>query len=290
MSSPLTEADGAREFLAPAKTNLWLRILGKRDDGFHEIDTRMVCLALADRLRIRWRDDDQLLLSTNDPDLPTGEDNLVIKAVRLLEKQCGRTFALEIYLEKNIPSAAGLGGGSSDAATVLLGLNEIAGLGLSVADLAALAGRIGSDIPFFIHGRPCDCRGRGELIEPVPPAEVPPQLNAFLIKPAFGIAASWAYQHYAASGEYPGFRYEAQPQPWGSLRNDLERPVFEKFPLLGEMKSWLLDQPGVDAALLSGSGSTMLALLESPEVAVSLRERALERYGENCWTWCGPTR
>lgn len=290
MSTTLTEADGVREFLAPAKTNLWLRILGKRDDGFHEIDTRMVCLELADRLRVRWRDDGELLLRCNDPEIPTGEGNLVIQAVRLLEKHCGRQFPLEIDLEKNIPSAAGLGGGSSDAATILRGLNEMAALGLSEAELAAVAGRIGSDIPFFIYGRPCDCRGRGELVEPVPPAEVPPQLNAFLIKPGFGIAASWAYQHYASSGEYPGFRYEPQARPWGSLCNDLERPVFEKFPLLGEMKRWLLDQPGVDAALLSGSGSTMLALLETPEIAQPLRARALQRYGENCWTWYGPTR
>ncbi len=287
MSDPFPDLDDAREFLAPAKTNLWLRILGKRDDGFHEIETRMVCLTLADRLRLQWRDDEQLLLRCNDPELPTGEENLVIKAIRLLESHCGRRFALNIGLEKHIPSAAGLGGGSSDAAAVLRALNDMAGLGMTLDELVELAGRIGSDIPFFIHGRPCDCRGRGEIITPIPADEAPPSLPVLLIKPAFGISAAWAYRHFAASGEYAGFHYQAQKQAWGAMSNDLERPVFEKFPLLGDMKSWLLAQSGVAAALLSGSGSTMLAVLDQVDNAESLRDRALERYGETCWTWSG---
>lgn len=290
MTEPFPDMSGAREFFAPAKTNLWLRVLHKREDGYHEIDTRMVCLELADRIRMKWRDDDQLVLHCSDRELPTGADNLVVKAVRLLEAHSGKRFALDIALEKHIPSAAGLGGGSSDAATVLRALNEMAGLSLPEGELAGLAARIGSDVPFFIYDRPCDCRGRGEQIEPVRPDEAPPLLSLFLIKPNFGIPAAWAYQRLAESGEYPGFRYDPQDLPWGKMQNDLERPVFEKFPVLGDMKEWLLDQVGVSAALLSGSGSTMLAVIDNPGIAIPLRERALSRYGEYCWTWSGSTR
>src|SRR6056297_3904268 len=98
---------GPFEIEAHAKTNLWLRILGKRDDGFHEIETRMVRLSLADKLTLRWREDDQVTLNCSDETLPTGEGNLVVKAVRAMEKEAGKTFAVDIGLEKRIPSGAG---------------------------------------------------------------------------------------------------------------------------------------------------------------------------------------
>jgi len=289
MSEVFPDMSDAYEIFAPAKTNLRLRILGKREDGYHEIETRMVRLGLADRIRLKWRDDDEVILRCSDPELPTGEDNLVIKAVRALETHTGKVFSVSLDLEKHIPSGAGLGGGSSDAAAVLRALNEMAALGLPVSELAAVGSTIGSDIPFFLYDRACDCRGRGEIVEPLAPEVAPPSFPVFLVKPAFGIAASWAYRRYAESGEYAGFTYTAQPGPWGEMVNDLERPVFEKFPLLGEMKSWLLTQVGVRAALLSGSGSTMLAVLEEGIDAGILRGETLARYGENCWTWCGRT-
>jgi len=292
-STPETRDDDAAEgFLveAPAKTNLSLRILGKREDGFHEIDTRMVALDLADRLRLRWREDDRVVLECSDPDLPLGEDNLAVKAVRALEAHTGKTLAVTIELEKRIPSGAGLGGGSSDAAAVLRALDEMAALGLPEEELADVGAGIGSDVPFFVYRRPCLCRGRGEIVEPL--TDPPPALPLLLVKPPFGIPAAWAYSRYAASSRYEGFCYEVQEGPWGSMENDLERPVFEKFPLLGEMKGWLLDQDEVAAALLSGSGSTMLAVLH-PEAAgdtaagASLVDRVRARYGESFWTYLG---
>ena len=259
MSDPFPDMSDAYEIFAPAKTNLWLRILGKREDGYHEIETRMVRLGLADRIRLKWREDGAVVLRCSDPELPVGEDNLVIKAVRALEQHTGKTFSVSLDLEKHIPSGAGLGGGSSDAAAVLRALNEMAALALPESELAAVGATIGSDIPFFLYDRACDCRGRGEIVEPLAPEAVPPSLLIFLVKPAFAIAASWAYRRYAESGEYAGFTYRAQQHRWGEMINDLERPVFEKFPVLGEMKSWLLARAGVRAALLSGSGSTLLA-------------------------------
>jgi 4-diphosphocytidyl-2-C-methyl-D-erythritol kinase len=277
------------EIEAPAKTNLWLRLLGKRADGYHEIDTRMVRLALADRLRLRWREDGRIVLRCSDATLPTGEENLVVKAVRALERHCGCSFPVEIELEKRIPHGAGLGGGSSDAASVLLALDAMAELRLPGDELAAVGATVGSDVPFFVYGRACDCRGRGEIVVPVPEGEVPPSLPVFLYKPAFGISAAWAYRRHAASVEYEGFDYAPQPGPWGELVNDLERPVFEKFPVLGEMKSWLRARPEVRAALLSGSGSTMLAVLEEGANTEDLARAVRERYGDGGWTWSGRT-
>jgi len=277
------------EIEAPAKTNLWLRILGKREDGFHEIDTRMVRLGLSDRLRLQWRDDRTVALRCSDPDLPVGEENLVVRAVRALERHTGRTFGLDIDLEKRIPSGAGLGGGSSDAAAVLRALDSMAGLGLSESELASVGATIGSDVPFFLYQRPCDCRGRGEIVVPVPDDELPPPLRVFLVKPSFGIAAAWAYRHYATSREHDGFSYGTQPGPWGEMVNHLERPVFGKYPLLGEMKTWLLSRPETNATLLSGSGSTMLAVLGEDADAALLERETLARYGDTCWTWTGWT-
>ena len=279
--------EAAFEIEAPAKTNLSLRIRGKRDDGFHEIETVMVLLSLADRLRLWWREDEEVVLHCSDPDLPAGEDNLVVRAVRALEEHAGKRFAVTIALEKHIPSGAGLGGGSSDAAAVLRALNEMARLCLPEDELVEVAATIGSDVPFFVYERACRCRGRGEIVEPVP--EKLSSLSLLLLKPAFGISAGWAYRNYAESGEYEGFCYGPQAGRWGTLVNDLERPVFEKFPVLGEMKSWLLDQPEVEGALLSGSGSTMFAVLGDDDSGYELRSRVLERYGENGWTFLGRT-
>lgn len=285
--SDFPDMSGAFEIDAPAKTNLWLRILGKRDDGFHEIDTRMVCLSLKDRLRLKWRDDDKVELRCSDPSLPVGEENLVVKAVRALEKYCGKAFSVSIDLEKNIPSGAGLGGGSSDAAAVLRALNEMADLKLGEEELSGVAATIGSDIPFFVYGRPCDCRGRGEVVVPV--GESAGALSVFLCKPAFEISAAWAYKRYSESAEYDGFHYLPQVCAWGEMVNDLERPVYEKFPVLGDMKNWLLKQPEVHAALLSGSGSTMLAVLKEGISGEGIGERMQVRYGRSCWTFVGTT-
>jgi len=289
MSDGFPDMSDACEVAAPAKTNLHLRILGKRDDGFHEIETRMVRLSLQDRVRLKWRDDDHVVLRCSDSSLPVGEDNLAVRAVRALEVHTNKVFSVSIDLEKNIPSGAGLGGGSSDAAAVLRAINVMGSLLLPEEELAAVGATIGSDIPFFVYDRTCDCRGRGEIVVPVSDEHRVDPLPVFLIKPAFEISAAWAYQHYEASAEYEGFLYHEQVCPWGTMVNNLERPVFEKFPVLGEMKSWLIAQPETDAALLSGSGSTMLAILKQGANGHALRSRALERYGETCWTFLGKT-
>jgi 4-diphosphocytidyl-2-C-methyl-D-erythritol kinase len=269
---------------APAKTNLNLHVRGKRDDGFHEIETRMLPLSLADTVEIEAIGEEVMKFSCSDPKLPPGEENLAVKAVRALEALCDRRFGVRVHVEKFIPSGAGLGGGSSDAAAVLRGMNQTFELGIPTEELAAIAAGIGSDVPFFIYETVCDCRGRGEIVSPV---EFAWDLPVFLMKPAFGTSAGWAYQSWENSREIPNVTYVPQLSPWGTMVNDLERPVFQKFIALARMKMWLLEQREVHAAILSGSGSCLLAVLTRNDRGRLLEEKALRVFGDTTWTWVG---
>jgi len=268
------------EFLAPAKVNLSLRVLRRRDDGFHEIESLVCPLSIFDSLEIAHRDDPGLEFTCDDPTLPTGEENLVVRAAKLFCESCGFEPRLRIELKKRVPHGAGLGGGSSDAATTLIGLDRLFETELSREALSAMAADLGSDVPFFIYQSAAIIRGRGERVEPV---AFPHELPLFLIKPPFGVPTPWAYQHWRDSREIPGVRYATQDFPWGSLVNDLERPVFEKYLFLADLKSWLLDQPEVAGALLSGSGSTVLAVLREKSGGESLAASIAVEFGTNLW-------
>ena len=271
------------KWLAPAKINLSLRVLGRRPDGFHALETRMVPLDLADEIVLEPMDrppfagNGHFELRCSDPTLPTGMDNLALRAAELFRARAAVPLPrTRIVLRKNIPHGAGLGGGSSDAAAVLLALNESFPAGLGVEDLAHLAAELGSDVPFFLYRSAAVCRGRGELVEPVAFAHAVPLL---LLKPPFPVPTPWAYQRWTDSREIPGVLYGPQTLAWGELVNDLERPVYEKYFLLAELKMWLLGQPEVAGALLSGSGSTTLAVLREAGDAEAIAVRARERFG-----------
>jgi 4-diphosphocytidyl-2-C-methyl-D-erythritol kinase len=268
------------EFLAPAKVNLSLRVLRRRDDGFHDIESLMCPVSLFDTLDLAHSDADGIELLCDDPTLPTGDDNLVVRAARLFCDSCDREPRLRIALTKRIPHGAGLGGGSSDAATTILGLDQLFETRLSREAMAAMAADLGSDIPFFIYQSAANISGRGERVEPV---EFPHTLPLLLIKPPFGVPTPWAYQHWRDSIEIPGVRYAAQELPWGTLVNDLERPVFEKYIFLAELKSWLLDQPEAAGALMSGSGATVFAVLRDKSDTAPLTDRLTAEYGTNLW-------
>jgi 4-diphosphocytidyl-2-C-methyl-D-erythritol kinase len=268
------------EFLAPAKVNLSLRVLRRREDGFHEIESLMCPVSISDTLDITRREDGGLEFVCDDPSLPTGDDNLVVRAAKLFGTKCGLEPRVRIALTKRIPHGAGLGGGSSDAATTLLGLDQLFGTGLSCDTLAAMAAELGSDIPFFIYQSAAIIRGRGEFVEPV---QFSHKLPLLLIKPPFGVPTPWAYKRWRDSQEIPGVRYAAQEFEWGTLVNDLERPVFEKYVFLADVKMWLLEQSEVAGALMSGSGSTVFAVLKAKENADALGERIGEEFGANVW-------
>lgn len=269
------------QLFAPAKINLSLEVLGVRADGFHEIETMMVPVSLADTLSLERADTAGIAFTCSDASLPPGDENLVVRAAKLFFELAGISPGVRIRLEKKIPHGAGLGGGSSDAAATLIGLNELFDTRLEMPALSALSAELGSDIPFFLHRCAARCRGRGEIVGPV---AFNHKLPLLLVKPPFGVPTPWAYKHWRDSVELPDVSYAPQRFPWGELVNALERPVFEKYILLALLKRWLLAQPEVAGALLSGSGSTMFAVLRDESGGVALARRAREQFGGELWT------
>ena len=179
---------------APAKVNLHLEVLGLRPDGFHELAMVMQSIDLADRLTFRNRADAQIELSCDDPSLSLGDDNLIVRAARLLRDRSGFSeLGASIALSKRIPIGAGLAGGSSDGAATLVGLNDLWGLGHTQAQLERFAADLGSDMPFCVSGGRQLCFGRGEQLEPCP--EMPTPLAVLLVKdPTVSVSTPWAYQ------------------------------------------------------------------------------------------------
>lgn len=270
---------------APAKLNLSLRVLGKRADGFHDIDTLMVKLpGLCDRLEFTAAE--TFSFECNDAELPTGEDNLVVKAVRAYEAASGKPVKSSIRLEKSIPHGAGLGGGSSDAAAALAGLDQLHDGKLGATRLHEIAASLGSDVPFFLTPGAARCTGRGEIISAVPS---PAPLKVLLLKPLFSCPTPEAYRNWADSRNIPGVRYSEQEVPGVSLVNDLERPVYAKHLFLAELKQWLLERQQVAAALLCGSGSTVFAVLHDDADAAALAKTARYEIDPNLWDWAGVT-
>jgi 4-diphosphocytidyl-2-C-methyl-D-erythritol kinase len=271
------------QLFAPAKINLSFEIKGRRADGFHEIETLMTPISLADRLTIETTtsSDNGIDFSCDDPSLPTGEENLVVRAAKLFREAAKITAGIRIVLEKKIPHGAGLGGGSSDAASTLLGLNQLFGAGLTDDDLLKLAAQVGSDVPFFIVRSAAVCRGRGEIVSPT---SLGTEFRLLLLKPDFGVPTPWAYGKWKNARELPGVGYAAQDISGVRLVNDLERPVFEKFVLLGHLKMWLLRQPEVAGALMSGSGSTVFGLMRPHADPALVAERARAQLDASLWT------
>jgi 4-diphosphocytidyl-2-C-methyl-D-erythritol kinase len=270
------------QVLAPAKINLSLKILGKLGDGFHEIETLIAPITLCDDIKIEKSDSGEgIEFHCDDPSVPAGEDNLIVRAAMSFFAAAKLKSAISIELKKKIPHGAGLGGGSSDAASTLLALNELFDTKLPREALAKIAEPIGSDVPFFIFQSPALCEGRGELVTPV---KLKKKLSILLLKPAFGVSTAWAYSRWQHSREILGVRYQAQEFAGQTFVNDLERPVFEKFVFLARMKVWLSEQAEVGAALMSGSGSTVLAVMRENADANEIAKRAKGELDPELWT------
>lgn len=270
------------ELPSHAKVNLWLRILGRREDGFHEVETRLVKVGVADTVGLTLADaSDGIRLTCNVPGIPTDDSNLAIKALKAFEARAGVSRGWVIHLEKRIPHGAGLGGGSSNAATVLKAANQLLDNPLSMEALLEIAASIGSDVPcFLLDTAAADGTGRGEKVVPV---DFPWRLPLVLIKPPFPIPTPWAYKNWSASQELSGVPYAPQICPWGNMVNHLERPVFQKHLLLPTLKNWLLDHGSVRAALMSGSGSTLFAITGTDIEAAALAREARDYCGETSW-------
>ncbi len=255
-----------------AKINLDLRILGVRPDGYHDLRTIFQSLALADLVTVTRRKGPFLLVS-NRADVPTDRRNLAWKAASILWRTArlgrGDPTDLEITLEKRIPSEAGLGGASSNAAVTLMALNRLWKVGLDPSALSRLAARLGADVPFFLVGGTALGLGRGDDIYPL--AELP-RVNVVMIRPGFGVSTVEAYRWYDENIRRRARRPADREMPAGwpswaaSLTNDLEPPVTWHHPTISRIRQMLVDAGAVRAAM-TGSGSTVFGLFERPDAA-----------------------
>jgi 4-diphosphocytidyl-2-C-methyl-D-erythritol kinase len=268
--------------LAPAKINLSLKISGLREDGFHELETMIVPITLCDEIEIGKRNKSkEIEFHCDDPSVPAGDDNLIVRAANSFFAATKLKPAVSIKLKKKIPHGAGLGGGSSDAAFTLLALNDLFEAKLPREALVKMAETIGSDVPFFIFQSAALCKGRGELVSPI---KLRNKLSLLLVKPAFAVSTAWAYARWRGSAEIPNVAYGAQEFAGLTLVNDLERPVFEKFVFLAQLKMWLLKQPEIGAVLMSGSGSAIFAVLREAADAHMIANRSKAELDSELWT------
>jgi 4-diphosphocytidyl-2-C-methyl-D-erythritol kinase len=279
---------------SPCKVNLLLNILGRRADGFHELETVLQPVNLCDEITFE-RAPKAIQLACSDKTLPTDSGNLVVRAADKFLAAAGISDGVKIHLEKKIPLAAGLGGGSGNAATTLLALNELFDRALAVEKLFEIAASLGSDVPFFLQDKPALGVGRGEKIQPVEKFPALAGKAFLLIHPGFGISTPWAYKNLArfpsALNGQPGHGQKLiSLLQTGGLKaataefyNSLEAPAFEKFPVLQLYKEFLLAN-GASAALMSGSGSTTFAICENVPAAESLTEKFKSQFGANGWT------
>jgi len=276
------------------KVNLLLNILGKRPDGFHELETVIQPVNVCDNLSFT-KGGRGIRFSCSDPRLPTDAGNLVHRAAAAFLQTAGTKDGVHIHLEKRIPLAAGLGGGSGNAATTLLGLNELFGNPLAPARLNDLAASLGSDVPFFLQTKPVLATGRGEKIQPLEAFPALAQMHLLLIHPGFGISTAWAYQQLVkfprALNGTPGrarkliaLLQTADARAAGvEFYNSLEAPVFRKYPIL-ELYQEFLRANGAAATLMSGSGSTTFAFIQGEDAAKELEGRFKQKFGQACWT------
>ena len=265
-------------FKTPAKVNLGLHILGKREDGFHELETLFQMVNWCDEIKIECLSRG-LELVCNQPDIPTDKDNLVIRAAHILQTRYPeRCKGARIHLNKNIPHGAGLGGGSGNAAGVLLGLNFLWGLKLKREDLISVASELGSDVPFFLFS-PCAIgRGRGEILEPVKNSV---KFYVLMVYPGFAVPTASVYGNLKLKltkrenniSILKNFLLQSEFAQLGATwSNDLELFVFKEYTSLSGIKKEMLAL-GAKGALLSGSGSTVFGIFDNPETANSAHAR-----------------
>lgn len=278
---------------SPCKVNLILNILGKRADGFHDLETVMHPVAICDELTFE-RAGSGLQLTCSHPELPMDAKNLVHRAATSFLAAAKISDGIRVHLQKNLPLAGGIGGGSANAAVTLSALNELFGLPLPLEKLHELAATLGSDVPFFLYGKPALATGRGEKVQTL---ENFPALHGrafFLAHPGFGISTPWSYQNLARfpqalNGQAGRAQKLVSRLQHGDLKtareeiyNSLEAPAFDKFPVLQLYKEFLAEN-GALAALMSGSGSTTFAIAENLAAVDTLAEKFRSQFGSNGW-------
>lgn len=281
--------------LSPCKVNLLLNILGRRPDGFHELETVMLPVPLTDRLEFSRRPvGSGIELTCDHPGLPVDGSNLVHRAAQRFLEAAAVPEGVRIHLEKRLPLAAGIGGGSANAAVTLRALNDLFGGPLDADRMQVLAAGLGSDVPFFLQDGPALATGRGERVESLAPFPALRGCGLVLVHPGFGVSTPWAYQALAG---YPGalngrpgqaaelvsaLRSGGAREACERLYNSLEAPVLPKHPLLQLFQDFFRRQ-GALGTLMSGSGSSTFAITANPPAAEALAARFGERFGGSVW-------
>jgi 4-diphosphocytidyl-2-C-methyl-D-erythritol kinase len=272
---------------APAKINLTLRIVGRRADGYHLLDTLMVPVSLFDELDIRKlrmparQPIERIEVLCDHPAVPQDESNLVYQAAQLIMKPVSGAHSIRIRLKKNVPVGAGLGGGSSDAAATLIALNRLFGLKLSQSQLEKLGLKLGADVPFFIRGKPARARGIGEKLLPVSNL---PRFWAVIVYPGFAVSTAWVYRQMSEklTKDFANTSIAASPTTFDELtrrlENDLEDVTLKGYPKIAELKRKLL-RGGAPGVLMSGSGSAVFGIFASRKAALSVFRRVRREEG-----------
>lgn len=251
---------------APAKINLSLDVLGKREDGYHDVKMIMTTIDLADRIELEVLEQNRIIVTSHNRYVPDDQRNLAYQAAALLKEIFGVTLGAQITITKNIPVAAGLAGGSSDAAAVLRGLNKLWGLNCTIDELAQIGAKIGSDVSFCVYGGTAIATGRGEQIEHI---DSPPPCWVILAKPSQGVSTATVYQNLNLSGiEHPNvggmvdaITNQDYKQICDSLGNVLESVTLKFHPEVAMIKEQM-KRFGADAVLMSGSGPTVFGLVK----------------------------
>ncbi|GAB3805411.1 4-(cytidine 5'-diphospho)-2-C-methyl-D-erythritol kinase [Virgibacillus kimchii] len=251
---------------APAKLNLSLDVISKRDDGYHNVEMVMTTIDLSDRLSIHELDDNKIDISLESRFVPNDERNLAYKAARLFKEVYGITKGIHIRIEKSIPVSAGLGGGSADAAAVLRGLNKLWSLHIPVEELAELGAQLGSDVPFCVYGHTGIATGRGEIVHKLP---APPSCWVVLAKPDIGVSSGTIFEqiqlekliHPDTEKVIDALHENNYPKLCHSIGNALEEVTCSVYPEVKRIKNKMA-QYGAEGVLMSGSGPTVYGLVK----------------------------
>jgi len=264
--------------LAPAKINLCLHVLGRRPDGYHELSMVMQRISLYDRLELTLTDEPGVRVVCPGVELPPAGENIAARAARRLLALAGDRCGVDIVIDKQIPVAAGLGGGSSDAASVLMGLNEMLALGMDCDTLMREGGRLGADVPFFVFGADAWATGIGDVLERV---EGLPPVWYVLVNPGLAVSTAWVYQNLGLTSNIEAARLPRFSRTVeglvGLLHNDLERVTIGRYPQVAAVKEALVAS-GAAGVLMSGSGPTVFGVFsgetEARQAAEMLRRHA----------------
>ena len=252
---------------APAKINFRLDVLKKRPDGYHELRMLMQRIDLCDDIEILLTEKPGIEISCNLPYIPRDRRNIVWKAAEEMLRLSGRDVGVKIRLDKNIPVGAGLGGGSSNAASTLMALNEMLGTALTDGQLMEIGVKLGADVPFFIFGKPDIAEGVGEKFTPL---EDLPEVWILLVYPDIHVSTSWVYRNLDLTSEKVAAKlpihFKTVTELCSILSNDLETVTIGRYPLIADIKK-LLTGAGAKGVLMSGSGSTVFALFDSRSAA-----------------------